>query len=61
MSNQLLQLLPHKTASSNQFNCYAYVASKDRYCARINSVQAYNDVNHDVCMMMIHGFMLIHA
>ncbi|KAK1292000.1 hypothetical protein QJS10_CPB17g01708 [Acorus calamus] len=28
--------------------CCAYIASKDKYCARLNSIQAYCDINRDV-------------
>ncbi|KMT14645.1 hypothetical protein BVRB_4g074130 [Beta vulgaris subsp. vulgaris] len=28
--------------------CCVYIASKDKYCARLNSIQAYSDINRDV-------------
>ncbi|GAB4849495.1 hypothetical protein Ancab_004289 [Ancistrocladus abbreviatus] len=28
--------------------CCVYIASKGKYCARLNSIQAFNDINHDV-------------
>ncbi|XP_078445373.1 transferases/nucleotidyltransferase [Wolffia australiana] len=28
--------------------CCAYIASKNKYCARLNSIQAFGDINHDV-------------
>uniref|UniRef100_A0A7N1A3J5 Translation initiation factor eIF2B subunit gamma n=1 Tax=Kalanchoe fedtschenkoi TaxID=63787 RepID=A0A7N1A3J5_KALFE len=28
--------------------CCAYIAGKDKYCARLNSIQAYSDINRDV-------------
>lgn len=32
----------------NHSKCCAYIVNKDRYCARINSVQAFIDINQDV-------------
>lgn len=60
-SNLLLPLLPSAPLSAekllsigmgatspNQPRCCAYLASKGRYCARVNSIQTYSDVNRDV-------------
>ncbi|KAI5054871.1 hypothetical protein GOP47_0030016 [Adiantum capillus-veneris] len=33
---------------SNQLKCCAYIVNKDRYCARVNSVQSFTDINQDV-------------
>lgn len=35
-------------ALPNQLRCCAYVASKDKYCARVKSIQAFSDINRDV-------------
>uniref|UniRef100_A0A5B7AAY6 Translation initiation factor eIF2B subunit gamma n=1 Tax=Davidia involucrata TaxID=16924 RepID=A0A5B7AAY6_DAVIN len=35
--------VPRKT-----HKCCAYIASKSKYCARLNSIQAFNDINRDV-------------
>lgn len=61
MPNPLLHLLSHIPLSTeqlllagrsgalpNRLRCCAYVALKDRYCARVNSIQAYSDINRDV-------------
>eukprot|EP00250_Pteridium_aquilinum_P034003 c6841_g1_i1 orf=417-1817(-) len=55
-SSQLLQipleqafLLQGKDGTlSNHTKCCAYIVNKDRYCARVNSVQAFTDINQDV-------------
>lgn len=28
--------------------CCVYIASQDKYCARLNSIQAFSDINRDV-------------
>ncbi|KAH7297935.1 hypothetical protein KP509_25G019700 [Ceratopteris richardii] len=35
-------------AQANNMKCCAYIVNKDRYCARVNSVQSFIDVNQDV-------------
>lgn len=35
-------------SNSNGHRCCVYIASKSKYCHRLNSVQAYCDINRDV-------------
>lgn len=34
--------------AANVLKCCAYIASKNKYCARLNSIQAFGDINRDV-------------
>lgn len=37
--------------------CCAYIANKSKYCARLNSIQAFSDINRDVRYM--HAMLFI--
>lgn len=49
-SHELYALGPNGSApvSRNTHKCCAYIASKSKYCARLNSIQAFCDINRDV-------------
>lgn len=32
--------------------CCVYIANKSKYCARVNSIQAFSDINRDVSFMV---------
>ncbi|XAR60283.1 Protein-synthesizing GTPase [Bertholletia excelsa] len=36
------------SASRNTHKCCIYIASKNKYCARLNTIQAFSDINRDV-------------
>jgi len=42
--------------------CCVYIVPKDKYCARLNSIQAYSDINRDVSIYeniaLINGHIL---
>lgn len=40
-----LKLLPD---ARRTHKCCAYIAGESKYCARLNSIQAYSDINRDV-------------
>lgn len=45
--------VPRKT-----HKCCAYIANKSKYCARVNSFQAFCDINRDVsCMLSLFSFL----
>lgn len=50
----LLQRLEAANRTRPVFKCRAYLASKDKYCARLNSIQAFQDINRDVASEEIH-------
>jgi hypothetical protein len=33
--------------------CCVYIAGSSKYCARLNSIQAYNDINRDVSFFVL--------
>jgi len=37
-----------RRADANVLKCCSYIASKSKYCARLNSIQAFGDINRDV-------------
>lgn len=37
-----------RKADANALKCCAYIVSKSKYCARLNSIQAFGDINRDV-------------
>lgn len=37
-----------RRADGSVLKCCAYIASKSKYCARLNSIQAFGDINRDV-------------
>lgn len=39
--------------------CCVYIASKDKYCARLNSIQAYSDINRDVRPTLLLLFVVL--
>lgn len=42
-------LVPNGSASVQRTHkCCAYIANKNKYCARLNSIQAFCDINRDV-------------
>lgn len=48
--------------SPKSHKCCAYISSKSKYCARLNSVQAYNDINREVrilCIIIVYNFLML--
>ena len=41
-------LVPNGSTSVQTHKCCAYIANKSKYCARLNSIQAFSDINRDV-------------
>lgn len=37
--------------------CCVYIAGSNKYCARLNSLQAYNDINRDVSFYLVMTFL----
>lgn len=43
------QLGSNGTTARRTHKCCVYVASNSKYCARLNTIQAFSDINRDVC------------
>lgn len=43
----------HPVAVPRTHKCCAYIASKGKYCVRLNSIQAFSDINRDVRIWQI--------
>lgn len=41
-------LLSKDRTESNHLKCCTYIVNKDKYCARVNSIQSFVDINQDV-------------
>ncbi|KAL1323289.1 uncharacterized protein LOC107482266 [Arachis duranensis] len=46
--HQRYALSPNGTSFRKTHKCCVYIAGSNRYCARLNSIQAYSDINRDV-------------
>lgn len=48
--HELYAMGPNRSdcTSRKTHKCCVYIASNDKYCARLNSIQAYSDINRDV-------------
>lgn len=50
-------LCPNGSASVRRTHkCCVYIAGTSKYCARLNSIQAYSDINRDVSLLYCYGF-----
>lgn len=47
--HELYAMVPNGFAPVRRTHkCCVYIASQDKYCARLNSIQAFSDINRDV-------------
>lgn len=55
-----LYALGHNGSASVQrmHKCCAYIASNSKYCSRLNSIQAFSDINRDVSLCSWSSFMV---
>ena len=42
---------PNGTSVRRTRKCCVYIAGSSKYCARLNSIQAYSDLNRDVSLL----------
>lgn len=56
--HELYALGPNGFAPSPRktHKCCVYIASKSNYCARLNSIQAFFDINRDVLFLQLNLF-----
>jgi len=51
------------TSDRKTHKCCVYIAGSSKYCARLNSIQAYNDINRDVSLLLLrplHAIIALH-
>lgn len=58
--HELFALAPNgsRSAQIRTHKCCAYIASRSKYCARLNSIQAFSDINRDVSTCNHHTFLM---
>lgn len=47
------------TSARKTHKCCVYIAGSGKYCARLNSIQAYSDINRDVSEIHCYSFYTI--